>query len=50
MKTSQLQVPDMELKDLIPFLQGIIYAEEFYGISAPSTIKFEEMKAEEEEK
>lgn len=47
MRTSQLKVPDMELKDLIPFLQGIMYAEEYYGING--TIQFEEMKEEEEE-
>lgn len=47
MRTSQLKVPDMELKDLIPFLQGIMYAEEFYGIKG--TIQFEEMKSEEKE-
>lgn len=47
MRTSQLRVPDMELKDLIPFIQGIMYAEEYYGING--TIQVEEMKEEETE-
>lgn len=48
MKASELRVPpEMELDELIPFLQGIQYAEKFYGIGETSEeVRFEEMEAE----
>lgn len=51
MRASQLHVPDMELKELIPFLKGILYAEEFYGIATAQQleVQYEEMTAKEEE-
>lgn len=48
MRTSQLRVPDMELKDLIPFVQGVMYAEEFYGINGTSENTESEEKEEKE--
>ena len=50
MRTSQLRVPDMELKDLIPFVQGIMYAEEYYGINGISEATESDENEKEEKK
>lgn len=51
MRACDLRVPpEMAVEDLIPFLQGIVYAEKFYKIEeAPvqEKLNFEEMEAEE---
>jgi len=47
MKAKDLMVDgEMPLEDLIIFLRGIIYAEEFYHFT--DTVKFETMEAKEE--
>lgn len=51
MKAMDLRVPpEMKISDLIPFLQGIEYAEKFYGIAEGQSnkeIEYEEMEAKE---
>lgn len=47
MKAKDLMVDgEMPLEDLIIFLRGIIYAEEFYRFT--DTVKFDTMEAKEE--
>lgn len=47
MRAIDLRVPpEMEISDLIPFLQGIEYAEKFYGIN-DKAIEHEETEAKE---
>ena len=43
--------PDMPMENLIPFIQGIIYAEEFYGIGKmiQQEVQFETMESKKEE-
>ena len=43
--------PDMPMENLIPFIQGIIYAEQFYGIGdmIPRDVQFETMESKKEE-
>lgn len=49
MKAKDLKVDgEMPLEDLIIFLRGIIYAEEFYHRCDTEPIKFETMEAKEE--
>ena len=51
MKASDLRVPpEMPVEELIHFLEGIVYAEKYYGIGVPTVkqeVEFEEMEAKE---
>lgn len=48
MKAKDIRVdPEMELRDLISYLHGILYAEEYYRIT--DTVKYETMTAKVEE-
>lgn len=52
MRACDLRVPpNMTMEELIPFLRGIIYAEEFYGISTAEVkeLQYEEIEHKEEE-
>lgn len=51
MKACDLRVsPDMTVEELIPFLQGIVYAEKFYADEVNNkSVQFEVIEQKEEE-